>query len=79
MGNSLLDILVFGIRSGKDAAERASKSQAKALTLNHVKKYHKELKGANIPEEKHSPLILPDYRREETKLRHVGIFEGGLA
>jgi succinate dehydrogenase / fumarate reductase flavoprotein subunit len=79
MGNSLLDILVFGMRSGKDAAERALKIQPGALTLNHVTNYHKELKGANIQEEKHSPLVLPDYRREETKLRHVGIFEGGLS
>jgi succinate dehydrogenase / fumarate reductase flavoprotein subunit len=79
MGNSLLDILVFGMRSGKDAAERAKKSQPGELSLNHVKDYHEELKAASIKEEKHSPLILPDYRREETKLRHVGIFEGGLS
>jgi succinate dehydrogenase / fumarate reductase flavoprotein subunit len=79
MGNSLLDILVFGIRSGKNAAQKAQSVQPGKLTLNHIKKYHDELKNANIKEEKHTPLVLPDYRRKETKLRHVGIFEGGLA
>jgi succinate dehydrogenase / fumarate reductase flavoprotein subunit len=78
MGNSLLDILVFGIRSGKNAAEKAQKVKAGKLTLSHVKKYHDELKKAKIKEEVHSPLVLPDYRQEKTKLRHVGIFEGGL-
>jgi succinate dehydrogenase / fumarate reductase flavoprotein subunit len=78
MGNSLLDILVFGIRSGKNASEKAKNSKAGQLTLDHVNKYHSELSKSGIKENKHSPIILPDYRREETKLRHVGIFEGGL-
>ncbi|UCE75169.1 MAG: FAD-binding protein [Methanomassiliicoccales archaeon] len=79
MGNSLLDILVFGIRAGKSAAEKSKKTKSGKLTLEHIKKYHAELKKARIKEVKHSPIILPDYRREETKARHVGIFEGGLA
>lgn len=78
MGNSLLDILVFGIRSAKNATEKIQKIKPGKLTIDHVKKYHGELKSAGISPEKHSPLVLPDYRREETKLRHVGIFEGGL-
>jgi succinate dehydrogenase/fumarate reductase flavoprotein subunit len=79
MGNSLLDILVYGIRTGKNAAMKAKEVKPGKLTLEHVKKYHAELKKEGIKKEKHSPMILPDYRREETKARHIGIFEGGLA
>ncbi|UCG69931.1 MAG: FAD-binding protein, partial [Thermoplasmata archaeon] len=79
MGNSLLDILVFGIRSGENAVKKAKDTKFGKLTLDHIEKYHAELRNAGIKEEKLSPLILPDYRREETKARHVGIFEGGLA
>jgi succinate dehydrogenase / fumarate reductase flavoprotein subunit len=79
MGNSLLDILVFGIRSGKHAAEKAKKTNTGNLTLDHLKKYHGELDSAGYSKEKHSPLVLPDYRQEKTKLRHVGIFQGGFS
>jgi succinate dehydrogenase / fumarate reductase flavoprotein subunit len=79
MGNSLLDILVFGIRAGKNASEKSKGTKPGKLTLEHLKKYHAELKKSKIKEDKHSPMVLPDYRREETKLRHVGIFEDGLA
>jgi succinate dehydrogenase / fumarate reductase flavoprotein subunit len=78
MGNSLLDILVFGIRAGKNASEKAKGIKPGKLTLEHLKKYHAELKKSKIKEDRHSPMVLPDYRREETKLRHVGIFEDGL-
>jgi succinate dehydrogenase / fumarate reductase flavoprotein subunit len=78
MGNSLLDILVYGRRAGKNSAMKAKNIKPGKLTLEHVKKYHTELEKSGIKEEKHSPMILPDYRREETKARHVGIFEGGL-
>ncbi len=79
MGNSLLDILVFGIRAGKNASEKAKGIKPGNLTLEHLKKYHAELKRSKIKEDRHSPMVLPDYRREETKLRHVRIFEDGLA
>ncbi len=79
MGNSLLGILVFGRRAGENAAMKAKEMKPGKLTLEHVKKYHAELKKAGVKEEKRSPILLPDYRREETKAKHVGIFEGGLA
>ncbi len=74
MGNSLLDILVFGKRAGENAASYAKDAKPGKLTLDHIKKYHEELKKAKITEKKHSPILLPDYRREETKTRHVGVF-----
>ncbi len=75
MGNSLLDITVFGRRAGKNAAEKSKKVRAKEITLNHVKRYHRELEEAGISKERKSPILLPDYRREEAKKRHVVLFE----
>ncbi len=72
MGNSLLDILVFGRRAGKSAAARAKDTKIGELTLEHVKKYHEELKAAGIPRDRVSPMLLPDYRTPETKERQKG-------
>ncbi|MCX7702823.1 MAG: FAD-binding protein [Planctomycetota bacterium] len=68
MGNSLLDILVFGRRAGRKAAEEAKTTDFGELTLTHITNYHKELRDAGIKPERFSPMILPDYRPEH--LRH---------
>jgi succinate dehydrogenase/fumarate reductase flavoprotein subunit len=72
MGNSLLDILVFGRRAGKNAAERAKTAKVGTLSLAHVEEFHKQLKAAGMPEDRLSPMLLPDYRRPETKERQKG-------
>jgi len=66
MGNSLLDINVFGRRAGTKAAEFAKKrKKVKSLTLKHLEEYLKALKEAKIKPQKKSPIILPDYRKKE--------------
>ncbi len=66
MGNSLLDILVFGRRAGIHTAEKALKMMsANNGGLEHVKKYHRELEKAGITKERKSPMLLPDYRPKE--------------
>lgn len=72
MGNSLLDILVFGRRAGENAARRAKETSVGKMSLSHVEKYHGELRSAGIPEDRISPLLLPDYRRPETMERQKG-------
>ena len=66
MGNSLLDVIVFG-RDAGEAAAKKSKTVKKVgrLTLKHVKDFDKELAAAGIKPTKLSPQILPDYRREK--------------
>lgn len=61
MGNSLLDIIVFGRRAGIHAAEAAQNVQVKTLSLEHVKKFSKTLKDAGLGEGKVSPVLLPTY------------------
>jgi len=74
MGNSLLDIIVFGRRAGKNAAIKSQKVKEGKLTLNHLKKYNAELDQMGAQKERTSPILLPDYRREETKKRHIEVF-----
>jgi succinate dehydrogenase / fumarate reductase flavoprotein subunit len=73
MGNSLLECIVFGRRAGKNAALKAKKTNYGKLTLQHVKRYHMELKQANISKDCKSPMLLPDYRRKETIARMIDI------
>ena len=65
MGNSLLDIIVFGRNAGKNASEKAKSVQIGALTLAHVDAFEKERKAAGVTEEAVSPKLLPDYTRKE--------------
>lgn len=66
MGNSLLDVIVFGRDAGAAAASRAkSVKKTGRLTLSHVRAFNKELKEAGIVPIALSPQILPDYRRKD--------------
>lgn len=65
MGNSLLDIIVFGRSAGQQAAAKAARTAMPAvLTMEHTKKYQDELEktGAAVPAA--SPRLLPDYTRK---------------
>jgi succinate dehydrogenase / fumarate reductase flavoprotein subunit len=64
MGNSLLDIIVFGRSAGKNAAAKAKGVNVGKLTLSHVDKFEKEIKDAGIETETVSPKLLPDYTRK---------------
>ena len=68
MGNSLLDILVFGRRAGKDAAKRSRTAEGDKPTVEHVIRFHRELNKAGVSTDRHSPIILPDYRSKEAKI-----------
>ena len=72
MGNSLLDILVFGRRAGVGAAHRAREAKSGGrntdqslglnLNLNHIQEYHRQLAEAGIAEAgRLAPKLLPDY------------------
>ncbi|RKY98345.1 MAG: succinate dehydrogenase/fumarate reductase flavoprotein subunit [Candidatus Hydrothermota bacterium] len=72
MGNSLLDINVFGRRAGIKAAEYImSGVEIKRLTLEHVRRYHKELEEAGIITDRISPMLLPDYSNPEVRRRQL--------
>jgi len=72
MGNSLLDVLVFGRRAGLKAAEyvKTAKLGGK-LSLDHVEKFNKEIEKAGIDNGIKSPLLLPDYAPEHVSARQI--------
>lgn len=65
MGNSLLDIIVFGRDAGKVAADRCRQVELGRMTLDHVERFARELEEAGIRTEKVSPLLLPPYARRQ--------------
>ena len=64
MGNSLLDIIVFGRIAGKSAGAVCKNVTLGKLTLDHVGKFEKEIADAGITTDVVSPKLLPDYTRK---------------
>jgi len=71
-GNSLLDVLVFGRIAGRNAAIYA-KERAKdgRFTLDHVRRFHKELEEMGIDRRRISPILLPDYSNPLVRERQL--------
>lgn len=65
MGNSLLDIIVFGRNAGKAAAGRAKEVELGSMNIDHVEAYAEELSAAGLDTQDVSPLLLPKYARHE--------------
>ncbi|MBE6657320.1 MAG: FAD-dependent oxidoreductase [Ruminococcaceae bacterium] len=67
MGNSLLDIIVFGRSAGRNAAAAAQTVKPGALTLSHVEAFEAALSAEGIVSDAVSPKLLPNYtgRRSE--------------
>jgi len=72
MGNSLLDVMVFGRIAGKSAASYAlTEYKTGRLQLDHVRRYNRELEAAGIPPSKMAPMILPDYSNPAVRKRQL--------
>ncbi len=65
MGNSLLDLMVFGKRSGLAAAARAKSAAQGKLTLEHLARFRAEAKRHGASAEVTSPMVLPSYAKKE--------------
>jgi succinate dehydrogenase/fumarate reductase flavoprotein subunit len=63
MGNSLLDICVFGRRAGIAAASYTRQAQAGNPTLDHLAKWRQARQAAGLEGGQPSPVILPDYTK----------------
>ena len=64
MGNSLLDLMVFGKRSGLTAAARAQSMKQGKLTLKHLDRFRADAKKHGNVSGVVSPMILPAYTRK---------------
>ena len=65
MGNSLLDIIVFGRDAGKAAAAKARETVLGTPNLDHIYAYAQMLRDADATETGVSPMLLPNYARHE--------------
>ncbi len=72
MGNSLLDVCVFGRIAGMSASLYIKeKVRDGKLTLEHVRRYHKELEEAGIITDRVAPMLLPDYSNPKVRERQL--------
>ena len=66
MGNSLLDIIVFGRNAGIHAAQVAKNTTVSdKLNLDHVDNFKKEMADAGIKTDAVSPKLLPNYTKQK--------------
>jgi succinate dehydrogenase / fumarate reductase flavoprotein subunit len=63
MGNSLLDVNVFGRRAGRAAALHAKETNLGKLTLHHLDEWERQLAEAGLDPQIKAPILLPDYTR----------------
>ncbi|NOQ22313.1 MAG: FAD-binding protein [Candidatus Aegiribacteria sp.] len=72
MGNSLLDVIVFGRIAGAQAAMYIREhDEGGPANLDHVKRYNEEVEAAEIEEERIAPMILPDYSNPEVRKKQL--------
>jgi len=72
MGNSLLDIVVFGRIAGESAAAYiAEAGDVGALNLDHVVAYNAEVEKAGVSGGRVSPAIIPDYTNPDVRERQL--------
>jgi len=70
MGNSLLDITVFGRLAGETAGKYVKeRGEIGKLSVEHVRRYHRELEEAGVMTDRVSPMVLPDYGNPEVRKR----------
>lgn len=66
MGNSLLDVIVFGRNAGICAAAKSKETAApEKFTLSHIESFNRELEESGTDTGKVSPLLLPKYARKK--------------
>jgi succinate dehydrogenase / fumarate reductase flavoprotein subunit len=67
MGNSLLDVNVFGRRAGAAAAEYAKEAKPGIPGLDHLIAYEEELMKEGVETDRRAPILIPDYRPEHLR------------
>lgn len=78
MGNSLLDVLVFGRIAGQKAAVYARENTAgETLTLDHVRAFHRELEAVDAADSRIAPMLLPDYTDPEVRKKQLTSYYQG--
>ena len=64
MGNSLLDLMVFGKRAGATAAARSKSMPQGKMTLEHLKRFRLEGVKQGVSPGIASPMLFPEYAKK---------------
>lgn len=64
MGNSLLDLMVYGKRAGNEAAARSKAGQGQ-LTLQHLARFRAEARKHHASSDVTSPMLFPAYAKKD--------------
>ena len=78
MGNSLLEINVFGRRAGITAAKEYKKAKIGKISLEHVTKNVTILDELKLTKKRYAPMLLPEYRSDVVRDRLVQLYETTL-
>jgi len=65
IGNSTLDLFVFGRRAGLAAAAHAKEVELASLTLDHVRKWRAQIHELGLENLPVSPMLLPNYAKQD--------------
>jgi succinate dehydrogenase / fumarate reductase flavoprotein subunit/L-aspartate oxidase len=65
MGNSLLDLMVYGKRAGIMAAARSKAMSHGTLTLEHLTRFRAEARARGVSSDVISPMLFPAYAKKE--------------
>jgi succinate dehydrogenase / fumarate reductase flavoprotein subunit/L-aspartate oxidase len=65
MGNSLLDLMVYGKRAGATAAARAKSMAQGKLTLEHLVRFRADARKHGASSDVTSPMLFPAYAKKE--------------
>ena len=65
MGNSLLDVCVYGRRAGITVGEHFRDVEVGKLTLSHLDRWDAALQDAGLDPKLQAPILLPDYTRRK--------------
>jgi succinate dehydrogenase/fumarate reductase flavoprotein subunit len=74
VGNSWMELQVFGRRAGIYAAQRANEKKPTTLTLNHISHYEKMLQVGGIETDRKTPILLPNYKGEKVLAHQIKLF-----
>ncbi len=71
MGNSLLEITVYGRRAGRAAGTYALAAESGDLTLKHLQAWETERARQGLQGGRPAPILLPDYTRHVRQVREA--------
>jgi L-aspartate oxidase len=73
MGNALLEIISFGRRAGRHAADRRNNKGHKRVSIDHLSSLRRELTISDMPMEQKSPMLFPECAKFDTDVDYEGL------